>query len=842
MAKQFKLNIKNTQLAEAFNLGEVKKKLGSKKTAKTEEPAEKKTESVKETPVEEIESTEESAPKVKARSKSVFSEPKVETVEAVEEAAVVESPPVIEELAPPAVLEEVVKAPLEEQRKVSTFQLPKKASPEGLKKLQAMQKERLGPTGKHIKDIIPPPPPPSAKKEEPKPAAKAGEEKKPRPVAKTAQELEDEKKGAKVKEFRDMKPQKRQKAPGSFDARDKQGLRSSDDDSGWRKKRPMKMKYRVEEVPVIRPTSLKVRLPITIKDLAQEMKLKASELIAKLFIQGIVVTLNDFLDDETTVQLLGEEFGCTLTIDTTEAEKIRVTDKSIKEEISATSDEQKMIRPPVVAFMGHVDHGKTSLIDAIRKSNRVSGEAGAITQHIGAFKCHTAVGDITVLDTPGHEAFSAMRARGADVTDIVVLVVAGDEGFMKQTEEALQHALAAGVTIVVALNKSDKPNFNPELVYRQLADHNLLPESWGGQTITVNTSAVTGQGIKELLEMLALQAEVLELKANPTMRARGTVLESEMHKGMGAQSTVLVLNGTLRRGDNLVFGSFYGRVKTMKDEFGNDILEAPPSTPVSITGLSGLPRAGDEFVAVATEKDAKEIAEKRAFDLKTTLQAKSLRSIESLLQRSQEGARKILNVILRADVQGSLEALKIALGKITSDKVDLNIIFTGIGEITESDVQLAAASKAVIIGFHNSIESNAEQIAKELGVETRMHDVIYHAIDAVKELMAGTLDKIAKEEERGKAEVLQTFKSSQVGTIAGCMVNEGSITRNHQIRLLRNKQVIWKGTLSSLKRLKDDVREVKQGFECGIVLNNGPEVEPGDQIESYEITYIKQVL
>lgn len=853
MAKQFKLNIKNTQLAQAINLGEVKKKLSPKKAgAKTEEPAAKKEELVQEIPVVEKEEVkeveavvEEAAPKMKARSKSVFSEPKAEAVEA-------EKPPVEEAITEQAatVLEEAPQAappPVEEQKRVSTFQLPKKASPEGLKKLQAMQKERLGPTGRHIKDIIPPPPPP--KKEVPRAGAPkaAGveekkEEKKPRVAPKTALEEEEEKKkGAKVKEFRDLKPPKKQKAQ-AFDARDKQGLRGDEEGAAWRKRRAPKMKFRMEEVPIVRPTSLKVRLPITIKDLAQEMKLKSSELIGKLFGQGVLVTLNDFLDDETTVQLLGEEFGCTITIDTSEAEKIRVTDKSIKEEITSTPEEQKMIRPPVVAFMGHVDHGKTSLIDTIRKSNRVSFEAGAITQHIGAFKCHTAVGDITVLDTPGHEAFSAMRARGADVTDIVVLVVAGDEGFQKQTDEALQHAQAAGVTIVVAINKCDKPNFNAELVYRQLADHNLLPEAWGGQTITVNTSAVSGQGIKELLEMLALQAEVLELKANPAMRARGTVLESEMHKGMGAQSTVLVLNGTLRRGDNLVFGSFYGRVKTMKDEFGNDIIEAPPSTPVSITGLSGLPRAGDEFIAVATEKDAKEIAEKRAFDLKTSQQAKALRSIESILQKSQEGAKKILNVILRADVQGSLEALKTALGKIVSDKVDLNIIFTGIGEITESDVQLAAASKAVIIGFHNSIESNAEQIAKELGVETKMYDVIYHAIDAVKELMAGTLDKIAKEEERGKAEVLRVFKSSQVGAIAGCMVTDGAIVRNYQVRLVRNKQPIWKGTISSLKRLKEDVREVKQGFECGIVLNNAPEVEPGDIIEAYETIYIKQVL
>jgi translation initiation factor IF-2 len=557
----------------------------------------------------------------------------------------------------------------------------------------------------------------------------------------------------------------------------------------------------------------------------------------------MIVTMNDLLEDETTIQLLGHEFDCEITIDTSEQERIRITDKTVKEEIQATDPERLIMRPPVVAFMGHVDHGKTSLIDAIRKSNRAAGEAGAITQHIGAFRCSTPVGDIAILDTPGHEAFSAMRARGADVTDIVVLVVAGDEGLRQQTIEAIQHARAANVTMVIAINKSDRPNYDPDTVYRQLAENNLLPEVWGGQTITVNCSAVTGEGIPQLLEMLALQAEVLELKADPKCRARGSVLESEMHKGMGAIATVLVQNGTLRCGDALVFGQLYGRVKTMYDEFNRELTEAGPSTPVEITGLSGLPEAGQEFIVVKNEREARELAEARMLGMRQVnlLQSKKL-SMENLFQQAAETNKKILNVLLRADVQGSLEALKVALMKIESQKAELNIIFAGVGEISESDVQLAAASKAVIIGFHNQIESHADTLLKQLGVQVKLHSIIYHAIDDVKNLLSGLLDKIAQETEKGKADVLATFKSSQHGVIAGCIVTEGSIHRSHNVRVRRGGEVVWKGAMSSLKRVKEDVREVTKGLECGVLLNNFNNVEAGDVIETYEVTYITQEL
>lgn len=721
--------------------------------------------------------------------------------------------------------------------------------------------QRLGPTGRHIKDLLPPPRPVQKKEPErpaerprnqpPAPAAAAGAlgpdgkpKIKPKPREDAPAAEDDSKKGpkAKVKEFRDLKPAVKRQESKTFDGRDKQGLRADSEEERWRKRKNKSKHIQIEDT-TIRPTTLKVRIPISIKDLASEMKLKASQLIAKLFLQGLVVTLNDLLEDETTIQILGQEFGCDITIDRSEAERIRITDQSVKEEISKSDPDQLVYRPPVVAFMGHVDHGKTSLIDAIRKSNRAAGEAGAITQHIGAFRCHTPVGDIAILDTPGHEAFSAMRARGADVTDIVVLVVAGDEGIRQQTIEAIQHAKAAKVTIVVALNKSDKPNFNPETVYRQLSEQDLLPEAWGGQIITVNCSAHTGEGVQTLLEMLALQAEILELKANPKSRARGRVLESEMHKGMGAVTTVLVQNGTLRVGDALVFDQYWGRVKTMQDEYGKLLTEASPSTPVEITGLSGLPNAGQEFIVVKNEREAREIAEVRSQDLRqNNMLMKKKVSLENLLQKSSETEKKVLNLILRADVQGSLEALKTALMKIESTKAEINIIFAGVGEISESDVQLAAASKAVILGFHTQIESHSESLIKQQSVQVKMHDIIYHAVDDMKALLVGLLDRISKETDKGKAEVKATFKSSHHGLIAGCQVIDGTIHRNNSVRVVRGKETIWKGSIASLKRVKEDVREVSKGLECGILLQGFSEVLPGDILEAYEVTYLTQEL
>jgi translation initiation factor IF-2 len=645
------------------------------------------------------------------------------------------------------------------------------------------------------------------------------------------------------KDFSEYKPAKKTtEGERSFDSRDRQGLRA-DEDQIWRKRKRSSPKFRSAEEEIIRPKSLKVRIPITIKDLAAEMKLKASQLVSNLFMKGVVLTLNDLLDDETTIQLLGHDFECEITIDTSEEERLQITGSTIKQEIQETAVEQLTLRNPVVTFMGHVDHGKTSLIDAIRKTNVAGGEAGAITQHIGAFRCHTAVGNITILDTPGHEAFSAMRTRGADVTDLVVLVIAGDEGIRTQTIEALKQAEEAKVPIMVAINKCDKPGFNADTIYRQLSEHNLLPEVWGGQTITVNCSALTGTGIKELLEMLALQAEVLELKANPQMRARGTVIESQMHKGFGAVTTVLVQNGTLHLGDALVFDHEWGRVKTMHDEFGSSLEHAEPSTPVKITGLSGLPEAGSEFIVVKNEKEARQLSEGRLHNRKNVaLQAKKA-GVEGLLQhQAQKQEKKVLHLILRADVQGSLEALKQSIEKIQSEKINVLVVSSEVGAISESDIQLAGASKATIIGFHTQVETRADSLIKELKVKVRLHDIIYHAIDDIKEIMVSLLDKVAQENDIGEAVVKAIFKSSQLGSIAGCQVSDGIIRRNSHVRLVRDKEVLWKGPLASLKRVKEDVKEVSKGMECGILLQGFAPVKEGDIIQAFDLTYLTQEL
>lgn len=628
-----------------------------------------------------------------------------------------------------------------------------------------------------------------------------------------------------------------------FDARARHGFISTEDVEGvgWRSRKRKTQTIAQVSQEVVRPSKIKVRLPISIKDLAQEMKLKASEIIAKLFVQGMIVTLNDVMMDPDVVMLVGHDFGCEIAIDTSEEERIRISAQSVREEIASESTETLQPRAPVIAFMGHVDHGKTSLIDAIRSSNRAAKEVGAITQHIGAFRCETPRGPITILDTPGHEAFMLMRERGANCTDIVILVIAGDEGIQEQTIEAIKQAKKAHATILVAITKSDKPNFDADRVYRQLADQELLPEIWGGQTVTVNCSAVTKAGINELLEMIALQAEMLELRSNPQARARGIVIESQMQQGLGAIALVLVQNGTLHPGDALVFGTEWAKVKTLRDENGRDVTSAGPSMPAWITGLSGLPFAGDEFIVVPHEKEAKEIAEVRREDKRDLSLQKKRLTVESFME-SGEKTKKVLNIMLRADVQGSVEALAKAIGKIESTKAETCIVSQGVGQISESDVALAATSKAIILGFHTSVEAHAEPIVKEMGIRVMSHDIIYHAVDAIKAEMKALLDKIPVETQKGTAEVKALFKSSHLGTIAGCLVVDGVIQRSNQVRLKRNNEVVWNGTIASLKRVKEDVKEVAKGIECGILLQGAPEVQVGDMIEALEITYIDQEL
>ncbi|GAB4189296.1 MAG: hypothetical protein Tsb0015_09970 [Simkaniaceae bacterium] len=790
MAKNLKLKIKNAQLAEALKL----------KTKKKETPPEKKEEAKE----------KDAAPKKKA---VIVKKAQREEVKKPEQ---------------PKKPEPKAKEKAEEEKKPAKKEAaPPKAEPAAPKKEAAVSSPK---TVKEKKE-------PAEKKTEEKPKETKKSKKKPE-----TEEAPAEKKKAPVKEFRDLKPGKKMESR-SFDSRDRRGLGDLEE-SAWRRRRyKQKASAKTEQV-IIRPKALKVKIPITIKDLASAMKLKASELISKLFMQGIALTLNDYLDDETTIQLLGHEFECEITVDTSEEERLRITDKSISEEIQETDQQSLLPRPPIIAFMGHVDHGKTSLIDAIRKSNITEEEAGAITQHIGAFSVHVDSGNITILDTPGHEAFTAMRERGATVTDIIVLVVAGDEGIKPQTDEAIEKARAANVPIVVAINKSDKPAFNEENVYRQLAERNLLPEAWGGDIITVNCSAATREGLKELLEMILLQAEILELRANPNTRGRGSVLESELHKGFGSTATLLVQNGTLKIGDALVFEHTYGRVKSMHDEHNKPIDSAPPSTPVRVTGLSGLPDAGCEFIVVSSEKDARKLCEEReAGHKQQQLMQMRKKSLESLMERKAElSEKKVLNLILKADVQGSLEAIKTSLRKIPTDKVEINLVSDDVGQISESDIQLAHASNAVIIGFHTGVESHAENLLKQTKVTVETFDVIYHLIDEVKKIMTSLLDKIKEEKESGTAFVKATFKSSQLGIIAGCEVKEGVIRRSQQAKVFRNDEKIWEGDIVSLKRVKEDVKEVSKGLECGILLSNFSEVQEGDIIKSYDVVYHPQEL
>jgi len=628
----------------------------------------------------------------------------------------------------------------------------------------------------------------------------------------------------------------------SFDSRDRHGLRDADE--GFQRRRYSSKSHRSQQQEeVMRPKAIAVALPISVKDLASEMKLKAGELIARLLGQGIKCMLNDLLDDEVVIQLLGADFGCDITIDTTKKDRMDITDKSVIEEIALTDPSKLITRPPVVTFMGHVDHGKTSLIDALRNSNLASKEAGAITQHIGAFSCHTPNGDITVLDTPGHEAFTTIRSRGASVTDIVVLVVAGDEGFKMQTEEAVRIAKEAKLPMIFALNKMDKEGFDPEKVYRQMADHELLPEAWGGTVPTVNCSALTGAGISELMELLGLQSEVLELKADPHCRARGTVLESEIVKGLGPSATLLIQNGTLRLSDALVFGEVYARVKTMQDEFGKSLKTAGPSHAVRVTGLSDIPSSGSEFIVVKSEKEARKICEQRSAEsTKTRLRKQSFNLGSMLQQNAARHEKKIFNVIVKADVQGSLEAIKDSLMKIKTDKVLIQFVAEGLGMITLTDAEMAMTSHAVIFGFHTKTDKSIENFTRTHKIQIHLHDVIYHLVDDARAMMTQLLDKTRLETEMAEVEVRAIFRASHLGVIAGCMVTSGTVKRSHIAKVFRNGEIIFEGDISSLKRVKEDVKEVSKGHECGILLKGYDLVEVGDVIKTYEVTYIAQEL
>ena len=569
---------------------------------------------------------------------------------------------------------------------------------------------------------------------------------------------------------------------------------------------------------------------LTIKELADKMKIVPSVIVKKLFMQGKIVTVNQEIDYDTA-----EEIAMEFDVLCEKEEVVDVIEELLKED---EEDENLMVkRPPVVCVMGHVDHGKTSLLDAIRHTNVIDREAGGITQHIGAYVVEINGEKITFLDTPGHEAFTAMRMRGANSTDIAILVVAADDGVMPQTVEAINHAKAAGIEIIVAINKIDKPSANIERVKQELTEYELIPEDWGGSTIFVPVSAHTKEGIPELLEMILLTAEVMELKANPNRSARGLVIEAELDKGKGSVATVLVQKGTLHVGDAIAAGSAHGRVRAMMDDKGRRVKEAGPSQPVEILGLNDVPNAGEVFVGCESEKEARSFAETFIAQNKVKLleDTKSRMSLDDLFNQIQEGNLKELNIVVKADVQGSVEALKQSLLKLTNDEVVIKVIHGGVGAINESDVILASASNAIIIGFNVRPDATAKEIADREGVDLRLYRVIYNAIEDVEAAMKGMLDPVFEEKILGHAEVRQTFKASGVGTIAGAYVRDGIFERNCSVRLIRDGIVVFDGPLASLKRFKDDVKEVRAGYECGFVFENYNDIKEGDEVEAYKM-------
>ncbi|MEI7969644.1 MAG: translation initiation factor IF-2, partial [Betaproteobacteria bacterium] len=586
--------------------------------------------------------------------------------------------------------------------------------------------------------------------------------------------------------------------------------------------------------PVVR--EILIPETITVATLAQKMSVKAAEVIKVLMKMGSMVTINQVLDQETAMILVEEmgHVGKQAKLDDPEA---YLSEAEVREETTAEH------RAPVVTVMGHVDHGKTSLLDYIRRTRVASGEAGGITQHIGAYHVDTPRGMITFLDTPGHEAFTAMRARGAKVTDLVILVVAADDGVMPQTVEAIHHAKAAKVPIVVAMNKIDKPDANPERVRQELVAREVVPEDWGGDTMFIEVSARTGQGVDGLLEGVLLQAEVLELKAPRNAPAKGIVIEARLDKGRGPVATVLVQSGTLKRGDVVLAGAVFGKVRALVDEAGRTVQEAGPSIPVEVLGLSEVPMAGEEVLVVGDERKAREIAlfrQGKFRDVKLARQQAA--KLDNMFDQMAAGGTKTLSLIIKSDVQGSYEALQTALEKLSTGEVKVNIVHSGVGAITESDVNLALASNAVIIGFNTRADATAKKLVGSHGIDVRYYNVIYEAVDEVRAALSGMLAPERKENIIGLIDIRQVFRISKVGAVAGCYVLEGMARRNSLVRILRDNVVIHTGELDSLKRFKDDVREVKAGFECGLSIKNFDDIRVGDQVEAYEIVEIARTL
>ena len=655
---------------------------------------------------------------------------------------------------------------------------------------------------------------------------------KPAPKEGAKTEEKGAKKGAKNKEWADAENKKR-------------GIKTRGDinmGQGWRAQKSKAKSQRNDDAEhafnaPTEPIVHEVLVPetITVADLAHKMAVKAGEVIKVLMKMGMMVTINQVLDQETAI-ILVEEMGHIAKAAAANDPETFLDDADHAEAIQEA-------RPPVVTVMGHVDHGKTSLLDYIRRSRVASGEAGGITQHIGAYHVETPRGMVTFLDTPGHEAFTAMRARGAKATDVVILVVAADDGVMPQTIEAVHHAKAAGVPLVVAVNKIDKPEANSERVKQELVAEEVVPEDWGGDVMFVEVSAKTGQGIDNLLEAVLLQAEILELKAPKNTPAKGLVIEGRLDKGRGPVSSILVQSGTLKRGDMILAGSAFGRVRAMLDEAGNDIKEAGPSIPVEILGLSDVPNAGEEVIVLNDERKAREIALFRQGKFRDVKLAKQQASkLENMFDQMAEGEVKTLALIIKSDVQGSYEALSTSLQKLSTAEVKVNIIHTGVGAVTESDVNLSVASKAVLIGFNVRADAGARKLIESSGVDVRYYNIIYEAVDEIKAALGGMLSPEKKESATGLVEIREVFRISKVGAIAGCYVLDGIIKRNSRVRVLRDDVVIHTGELDSLKRFKDDVKEVKSNFECGLSLKNFNDIEVGDMLEVFEVVEVARTL
>lgn len=747
-----------------------------------------------------------------------------------------------------------------EVRKKRTYVKREEVLAEEEERLKSLKEERK----REIEEAAPPPPPPVDKKEakvakaskasekEKVTASKEGDSsvdvvakekpetvKESKPAAEPTQAVEATPPPPAPSEKKERKEKKRGKGK-----RDDQELHIASDKVARKRKAVRKPRQATPaaetkhgfEMPTA-PVKREVTIPetITVSDLAQGMAVKAAEVIKYLMTNGTMATINQVLDQETAA-IVVEDMGHTPKM---------MNEAELEETVLAVDDgdaEQKP-RAPVVTIMGHVDHGKTSLLDYIRRSKVAAGEAGGITQHIGAYRVTTDKGTVAFLDTPGHAAFTAMRARGAQATDIVILVVAADDGVMPQTIEAIQHSKAAGVPMVVAVNKVDKEEANPDRVKQELGTHEVIPEDWGGDVMFINVSAVTGEGVDALLDAILLQAELMELTAAEDQRASGVVIESSLDRGRGPVATILVQSGTLNKGDILLCGNEYGSVRAMHNEHGQPVDSAGPSTPVVVLGLSGTPNAGDDAVSVAEEKIAREIAESRqGKDRDMKLAKQQAARLDDMFNRMGQEDVSTLNILLKGDVQGSVEALKDSLTKLSNDEVQVNIVASGVGGINESDVNLALASEAVVIGFNVRADATARRLCQEASMELKYYSIIYEVIDDVKAALSGLLTPDVREDIIGLAEVRDVFRSPKFGAIAGCMVTEGVVKRNNPIRVLRDNVVIYEGELESLRRFKDDANEVKNGMECGIGVKNYNDVKVGDQIEVYERVTVQRTL